>query len=77
MILKMEVKRCTETLVPTRLHCVSNQKYEEDKLSKTFRESLNETVISKLTDMKSKTGKILGSHGGDYDDGCLLGCCAM
>jgi hypothetical protein len=23
------------------------------------------------------TGEISGSHGSEYDDGCLLGCCAM
>jgi hypothetical protein len=27
--------------------------------------------------MKFDTGEILGSHGDEYKDGCLLGCCAV
>jgi hypothetical protein len=38
----------------------------------------NSPVAGGLHDVVQKMrGEILCSHGGDYEDGCLLGCCAM
>jgi hypothetical protein len=44
--------------------------------------SVNYTVSAKrametATINKPNIGEISGSHGCDYEDGCLLGCCAM
>jgi hypothetical protein len=31
----------------------------------------------KYCELKCISSRISGSHGGEYEDGCLLGCCAV
>jgi hypothetical protein len=33
--------------------------------------------VSENTAMEKVFSEISGSHGGEYEDGCLLGCCAV
>jgi hypothetical protein len=37
------------------------------------------TLQKAMTELQNKSveSEISGSHGGEYEDGCLLGCCAV
>jgi hypothetical protein len=34
-------------------------------------------LLGPILGIKFLQGEILGSHGGEYEDACLLGCCAV
>jgi hypothetical protein len=72
----------------SRLRCIENtlyyplKKYQERTLRDlkspgTWFIGEGENRINSSETGHLKVGEIAGSHGGEYEDGCLLGCCAV
>jgi hypothetical protein len=51
--------------------------FKEGERYRSLRTSVKDTNVAESADNHSDVSENSGSQGGEYEDGCLLGCCVV